>query len=188
MAAWSNTPGGVPSTTWTSRVSPLVSTVYSTVRLPAMRCATAVAGYSGAGARRRFRLAASAAGSSPLDFGAASCCTASTSFGSAPQRIGSATSASPDLPASGAARAPGALQKIARELTAHISQGRIARIARLPLPEVPGGTLLRRIRQPAVTQRHARQLQRPLGFRLGGFLPCTEQFALERRDVGCLHP
>src|SRR5882762_983730 len=85
-------------------------------------------------------------------------------------------------------RGPGALQELARELTAHISQGSIARIARLQLPEVPGGTFLRRIRQPPVTQRHARQLQRPIGFGLGGFLARADQFALERRDFGCLHP
>src|SRR6266480_1979053 len=84
-------------------------------------------------------------------------------------------------------RGPGALQELARELTARIRQGSIARIARLQLPEVPAGAVLRRIRQPPVTQRRARQLQRPIHVGLGGLLPRAAYFALERRDVGGLH-
>src|SRR6266480_126794 len=84
-------------------------------------------------------------------------------------------------------RGPGALQALARELTARIRQGSIARIARLQLPEVPAGAVLRRIRQPPVTQRRTRQLQRPIHVGLGGLLPRAAYFALERRDVGGLH-
>src|SRR5262249_28030867 len=86
-AALSNTPGGVASTTRTSRGSPLKSTVYCRVTEPVTFCCRALAGYSGGGARSRLRPAASVAGSSAGDLGElCACCTAASSFGSAPQR------------------------------------------------------------------------------------------------------
>src|ERR1700753_1396434 len=64
-AALSKTPGGVASTTRTSRGSPLASTVYSTVTEPLKRCDSALLGNSGGTYRVRFRLAAREAGFTP---------------------------------------------------------------------------------------------------------------------------
>src|SRR5258708_5736421 len=85
-------------------------------------------------------------------------------------------------------RGAGALENPGRELAAALGDAGIGSIARLGLGKIPGGAVLRRVGQAAVAQRRARELQRVLGFALGGPLPRAGQLVLECGELGGLEP